>query len=623
MGLSALAQADNKDLPAAQDAFRKGDLKALATYADQMQGDSLGAYPRYWLLSKQIDSIDAASVQAFLTTYQGTWLAEKLRGDWLRSLGKRGDWVTFRNQFALLTDAPGTDLVCYNYSARLAAGEPLAPREARAELWFTPKDLPSSCDSVLESLISSNTVVESDMWARLRLVFEANNQNVARHLSRILNEEIPANTFARIAKDPAKFLVNAPTGTRMNREVAIYALSRLVRTDIDAAYARLKALDEQMGPQKAYAWRVLAVGGARKNDPRAPDWFKASDSAAYTDYQQEWHIRSALRAQDWDTVIAGIRDLSDDGRDTRAWQYWLARALEAKKMPVNANKIFAELSRDDDYYGLLARDRLGPVVGPAQQSYKATPADLLALKGNTGLQRALTLYELDLRPEGVKEWNWALRGADDRTLLAAAEQANAVGWYDRAIYAAERTKQLHNFSLRYIAPYREVTRGYAQDLGLDEAWVYGLIRQESRFATAARSGVGASGLMQIMPTTAQWVANRMGIRYHAGMSNEVGTNVQLGTYYLKHVLETLSNNPVLATAGYNAGPSRAREWQGEQPMEAAIYIEGIPFFETRDYVRKVMTNAVYYSQSFGQNKLSLTQRMGTIPARNAQPIEGP
>jgi soluble lytic murein transglycosylase len=158
-------------------------------------------------------------------------------------------------------------------------------------------------------------------------------------------------------------------------------------------------------------------------------------------------------------------------------------------------------------------------------------------------------------------------------------------------------------------------------MGLDEAWVYGLMRQESRFAPQATSGVGASGLMQLMPGTAQWVAKQLGIPYRAGMTNDVGQNVQLGTYYLRHVEDTLGH-PVLATAGYNAGPRRAREWQGDMPLDATQYIESIPFAETRDYVKKVMASAVSYARLFGQGETVLSVRLGTIPARPVTPIEG-
>ena len=233
-----------------------------------------------------------------------------------------------------------------------------------------------------------------------------------------------------------------------------------------------------------------------------------------------------------------------------------------------------------------------------------------------GIDRALTLLRIGARDEALREWNWAMRRLYDRELIAAAELARRNNWYDRAIYAAERTKNLHDFSLRYLTPYRDVTRTYAAQMGLDEAWVYGLIRQESRFVNVARSGVGASGLMQLMPATASWVARKLGLKSYTPASvNEVGTNVQLGTYYLRHVLDQLGNQPILATAAYNAGPGRARNWQTSTRLEGAVYAENIPFTETRDYVKKVMSNAQYYAWTFGDPKKTFKERLGVIPER--------
>jgi soluble lytic murein transglycosylase len=229
------------------------------------------------------------------------------------------------------------------------------------------------------------------------------------------------------------------------------------------------------------------------------------------------------------------------------------------------------------------------------------------------IRRALALYEMNLRYEANREWIWAVRGLDDRRLLAAAEVAQRHGWYDRAINTADKTQQLHNFSLRFPAPHRDVMQEQARQVGLDEAWVYGLIRQESRFVQQARSGVGASGLMQLMPGTARWVAKRLGMKnFRQSLVNQLDTNVALGTYYLKYVLDKLDGQPLLATAAYNAGPSRAIKWRSEAPMEGAIYAETIPFAETRSYAQKVMSNAVYYGNQFGRQLQSLKQRLGTI-----------
>jgi len=254
---------------------------------------------------------------------------------------------------------------------------------------------------------------------------------------------------------------------------------------------------------------------------------------------------------------------------------------------------------------------------------KAAPPtrdEIVGAAGNPGLKRALALLRLNMRVEGVKEWNWTLRGMNDRELLAAAELAARNNVYDRAIAAADRTKGEHDYSLRYMAPFGDQVRPAAQKQSLDDAWVYGLMRQESRFITNAKSTVGASGLMQLMPATARWVAKKVGMNdYTHGKVNDTEVNVLLGTTYMRLVMESLDNHPVLASAAYNAGPGRARKWRADRPLEGAIYAETIPFNETRDYVKKVMSNSVYYSALFEGKPQTLKPRLGVIGPRSDAP----
>jgi soluble lytic murein transglycosylase len=224
----------------------------------------------------------------------------------------------------------------------------------------------------------------------------------------------------------------------------------------------------------------------------------------------------------------------------------------------------------------------------------------------------------DIRIEGVREWNWTVRGMDDRQLLAAAELARRLDMFDRAISTADRTLAQHDYGMRYLAPFREYVDPKARELALDSGWIYGLMRQESRFVMNAKSGVGAKGLMQLMPATAKWVARKIGLPgYHATKVAEMDTNVTLGTHYLKMVLDSLDNHPVLASAAYNAGPARARKWRADQPLEGAIYAETIPFSETRDYVKKVMSNSIYYAALFDEKPQSLKSRLGTVRAKGS------
>jgi soluble lytic murein transglycosylase len=333
-----------------------------------------------------------------------------------------------------------------------------------------------------------------------------------------------------------------------------------------------------------------------------------------------WRVRAALRGGKWVEVYQTIHAMPPQMQEEAVWRYWKARALKALNAVFHANMLLANLSQEYDYYGLLALEELPPRVETRPPFYIVSPDDLKEAQANTGLQRALLLRKLDLPGDAQEEWNRALRGMSDRQLLGAAELALREEWYDRAIVSANLTKVEHNFDLRYIAPYRDLASAYAQENGLDEAWVYGLIRQESRFVAYARSRVGAQGLMQIMPATAQWISRQLGLDRRAhGKVGSPDTNIRFGTYYLKRIYDSLDQSPVLATAGYNAGPGRARRWQADTSLEGAIYVESIPFQETRDYVKRVMTNAMFYRSRFGGEARTLKDRLGVIPARQKEP----
>jgi soluble lytic murein transglycosylase len=248
------------------------------------------------------------------------------------------------------------------------------------------------------------------------------------------------------------------------------------------------------------------------------------------------------------------------------------------------------------------------------------------MRKRPGFVRALAFYQLDLRREGNLEWNFTLRGMSDRELLAAAEFANRNQLLDRAVNTADRTRNEHDFAFRFLTPYRPQLQEKAAAVGLDLDWVYGLIRQESRFVQVARSSVGASGLMQLMPSTARYVAKKIGMtEYQPGGVADLETNLTLGTSYLRMVLDALDSLPVLATAAYNAGPGRPRAWRATltKPVEGAIFAETIPFNETRDYVKKVMSNATYYAVLLTGNPQSLKARLGYVAQQGYVPSQLP
>ncbi len=608
----------------ARQAYSARKLTSLDRAARDVPADHvLVPYVEYWRLMLA-SRRDDARVADFLSAYPGSRLAEVLRADWLKTLGAREAWPQFLAEYARLAK-PEPIHQCYAHRAEWALGNRSRQRDAVA-LWFTGRDMPSACTPLFSQLIEAGLINEEDVWRRIRLALEAGNHQVAKVVANQLpGDQRPSGVLLDQAKnDPARLLAGdrLDLAKRGDRETALFALEQLARrSSSEAEQALRKRLAQFSAFEAGAAWARLAIWAARRHEPVALAWFQQAGTVTVNDTQREWWVRAALRADDWRTVLRVIDSMGEAAKSEPAWRYWRARALQATGQRLAANALFLALAREHHYYGQLAQEELGPVAQMPAINIKISGSEVEAIARHPGIARARALYELGWRADATQEWNWAIRDLTDPQLLAAAELARRMEWYDRAINTAERTRDLHDFELRFIAPYRDLAQQAARENQIDEAWVFGLMRQESRFINVARSNVGASGLMQIMPATARWIAQRLGIRgFDPSEMQDPARNIQFGAYYLKHVQTTLDDSPVLATAAYNAGPGRAQRWRESRPMEAAVYIESIPFAETRDYVKKVMSNAMYYAARFGQPSVLLKDRLGTVPPRKT-PVE--
>lgn len=604
---------------AARHAFQTGQFDRLQRLAADVAGHPLEPYVTYWRLRSRLSDASAAEVEAFLKEQGDTLVGQRLRADWLKYLGKRQDWDAFLRAYPRLA-LEDTEVTCYAMQARLTRQDTAALRDARP-LWFQGAPQPDSCANLFDALGAQGLLTEEDVWARIRLALESGNVAFAKQLPVWLppGKRIDARQLDLAARSPQRLLDRHPLAlkTRADQELAMFATWRLAQSLPQVAATRLERFEAQLSAeQRGYLWGQMALAGALKLRPESLDWFARAGDAPLSDRQLSWKVRMALRAGNWPTVIAAVDAMSPKERQFPGWSYWKARALLATGHAAEAQALLSPLAADPGFYGQLAAEELGlSTVAPAA-GYEPSAADEQSAERDPGLQRALRLYQLGLRYEGALEWRWTTRGFDDKQLLAAADAARRAGWYERVIDTAERTRELHDFTLRYPAPYRDVVSGRTRQAGLDEAWVYGLMRQESRFASDARSVAGAQGLMQLMPATARYVARRMGLSgYNRRHATSVDINVNLGTYHLRELLDNLDNQPMLACAAYNAGLSRAREWRADRPLEGAIYVESIPFTETRDYVRKVMSNTTHYARLFGQPAVGIKQRLGTVDSR--------
>ncbi|HET7199137.1 MAG TPA: transglycosylase SLT domain-containing protein [Burkholderiales bacterium] len=627
---AALASPDEAVL-GAYAAYNAGDPLRFARYAKDLDGQPLAPWIAYWGLSMRLEDASLAEVREFLQRYRDTYVAERLRGEWLKVLGKRGEWAEFERERALYAPQD-LEIDCYAWVRRLEQNEGAAG-EALRVMWREPRELPEGCGRLADRLGQAASISAADVWRRARMLFEAGQITAAKttlgYLSRADSPD--ERLLAEAARDPKRLLERLPRqlGRKTMRELAVLAVLRYARADPAGAAQALERIAARLpDADRDYLWGRVAYEGAREHDAHALDWYGRAAGSPLDLAQLAWMARAGLRLGRWDVVRDSIDAMPAEMRREPTWTYWYGRALSAQGEETQARAYYLRIAGQTDFYGLLASDELGYSASLPPTAHVPSEDEVAAVAADAGLERALELIRLGIRAEGVREWQFATRNFDDAQLLAASEFARRAQVYDRSIQAADRTVHQHNFSLRYPAPFREVFSEYAKTYGLDEAWVLGLVRQESRFIAEARSEAGAAGLMQVMPRTARYVARKIGLRdYRAKSMTEVQTNVTLGTGYLKMVLDQLGH-PVLASAAYNAGPARARRWRDEtRPLEGAVYVETIPFPETREYVKKVMANAVFYAalsdrEPGAPQPASLKKRLGTIaPLSAAAPLD--
>ncbi|MFO1322663.1 MAG: transglycosylase SLT domain-containing protein [Burkholderiales bacterium] len=617
---ASFAQSD-ADFIAARTAFEKGDRTRLAAIAPRLSTHVLAPYVEYWQLKLGLEDASPVQIRAYLDRYPNTPLADRLRIDWLKLLARKAQW----SSFALDYPPPANEdveLACYGVLYKWQRDGDAALASA-IPLWFTGSATPDACEPAFAELIRRGDLTVADRRTRFRLAYEAGNVKLAQGLGGDLpgKDRVPGVEFAEVNRDPLRALDKGSFTwtTAGGRELALFALERAARSDAGAARpAWVKVRDRLPEADRKYGNARLAYYAARQLHPAANDWFREAGNAPLAADAAAWRVRAALRAGKWDDVQAAIDAMPEAQRQEAAWRYWRARALAARGAADEANALLAALAQETNFYGMLAAESLGQrFVVPASKPLTPVPAAQAAFAERAEVKRVSKLVELDMRPESVREWFYIVRGLDDDALLLAADHARRVGLYDRAINTAERTQARHDYALRYLAPYRNEFQAAAKAHDVDVALLYGIARQESRFNSDIVSSAGAVGLMQLMPGTARWVAKQLArADYRPALIGDAELNTQFGAYYFKYWFDRLDRMPALAAAAYNAGPGRAQAWRPPAPLEGAIWVETIPFNETRDYVKKVLANAVVYAQAFNTDSQPLTARLGVVSPRN-------
>jgi len=628
-GYVSVTHAADEQFNDALQAANAGNIGLLQQFQTSMQNDVLGYYPEYWSLNANLAIQPASNIVNFAQRYPQSAMAEKLAADYVEEKVKQADFATAQPVLQYVSNADQAES-CAVAQVRAKSGDSLVFAEYK-DVWLNTNSQPEPCMGLGRMMLSSPLMTEQDRQQRLWGQLRAGQSGQALATAQTLGMSLSLSQLNQIQANPLNYLWSAPKASATDHAYLVFALGRLADSDLNTAISSVQraAQGTPVQVQKALYRVVGYIGGTTvmKNNfnREVLDYLDASYGLPFSAEEAEIYARQAIRFSSWESLIRAIDAMSVSQKQEDRWQYWLARASEQRGdagSKRTAQEIFKRLAQGDDYHNLLAKDHLGQSYNNIPNNVQPSNTDIQRLNQDIHFSRAFALRRVNAPDNYInREWNWAVRQAylkhDDGLLLAAAKRATDMGWYDRAIYAADRTENKHNYAYRYAMPHQSYVVSHSRNAGIDPAWAYGLMRQESRFVSHARSHVGAGGLMQIMPDTAKLVARQMGETYNPAALTDMNTNIRYGTFYLSMIQSQLSNSPVLATAGYNAGPNRARRWQPDvQPIAADQYTETIPLIETRDYVKHVMTNATHYGMLLGQGAQSIEKRMNIIPLKN-------
>jgi soluble lytic murein transglycosylase len=620
------------------EAYKKLDRKRLSALLPQVQGHILQPWAAYWELSARLEDAKPAEIRDFLTRYAGTYQEDRLRNDWLLLLGKRRDWANFRTEYPLFRMNDDGSVRCYALMAEAESGDADIAQQV-TDLWLAQRDPEEGCTAAVEQQLQAEKIRPQVVWQRARLGFEYNKPQIARQAVALLKPEL-VPTLNSIYSQPARYLDGRVTAILPHtKELVALALIRLADSNLETAARELDKLRWKIQltqEEISWVWGVIGKRAARQMSDQALAYYANGNPAYMHSDHLLWRVRAALLAQDWVQVQDAIAALSESQLRDPAWIYWRARALLALKAPdaeLRARTLFKSIASTRGFYEQLALEELGEKITAPGLPQPLSEEEKTAARENPGLQRALYAIRIGLRSDGVREWNYTTNlhqrgGMGDRELLAAASLACEQQVWDRCINTSDRTRNEFDYEQRFPMPHKQAVLQRASQVGLDPAYVYGLIRQESRFIMDAQSAVGAAGLMQVMPDTARWTARKIGLHgFKPRHISDRDTNITIGTNYLKLVLDAFDGSQALAAAAYNAGPSRVRSWLAQtqdQSLDGAIWAENVPFPETRDYVKKVLANATNYAALITGEPQSLKARLGTVGAARlakAEPVD--
>jgi len=604
----------------AEQALKLGDIPRYRELANALRDYPLYPYLKYAEIKRKLDGDSSKAVHRFLEDYPGTPLASRLQYLWLKSLAKKHQWRTLIDNFYYSND---TALQCDFARALFAEKQPQRAYSVLQGLWLTGHSLPRNCDAPVEKWYAGGGLSQDLVWERIRLAMQARQTRLAMHLARYVDKKDRywVRMWAKVRRDP-DFVTQVYAHFRQQdckqlRWVIGDGLRRMAADDPANAAQYWHAWSDSLTftePEKNRIERRLTLALVSADEPASKAWLGQLDLDTDDRRINELYVLNALQDKDWETALGWIDHMSPSQRQSDRWRYWRGRALEALGRLGEARAAYLSTADARSYYGFLSADRAGMDYQFDHRPLNFNSRELTPIEKIPAIERARELLALNRSVEARREWHFAMQGLDKSQLLKAAQLAYDWNWHDRAIMTLAQAQYWDDLEKRFPLAHRDLVVNYAHQQDLDPAWAFAIIRQESAFTNDARSHAGALGLMQLLPRTARQIARSLRLRFHSNDLLDAETNLRLGIQYLKKVTDIFNGNKVLATAAYNAGDARVRQWLPKDgKLPADVWVEIVPFQETRDYLKRVMTYTVIYEERLGKTPVPLIKRMLPIP----------
>lgn len=603
-------------------ALKTNQITQFNKLKQQLVDYPLHPYLDYLYLRHRLDHVDSNVIGSFVTQYQGTFFAERLRNAWLNKLARNNQWSVFLEFYQPSTS---TSLQCQQLQALINTGNQQQAFGRVPELWLVPKSQDKACDPVFKIYQQKGLLTDAIRWQRIELALKHDQYSLASYLAKSLQQHEQANAWIKLWKsthdNPLASLKHLPSNntssksvslaqdTPLSRAIIAHGIARLARKSLEQAFQtwlRIKPAYQFSEQEKHDIQSSIANRAALNRDDNTLTYF--GDLV-----NEPWHVRAALWQQDWKTAQKAILNLDSQEQKTPVWQYWLGRSQAELGDKTAATQTYQGLIMDRDYYAFLAADKLGLTYQMNHNPIVVTATELEAFRQRPEVLRLHEFYVLNMGLEARREAYQQRQSYTPRQLQLLATLTHQWGWHNQSIALLGTAQYWDALDIRFPVVYDSAILKASKKQGVDPSWLFGIARQESAFNPHARSHVGATGLMQLMPETGKLIAKLINrpLKNTSELLNP-DRNIELGSAYLRRVYDQHQQNPVLATASYNAGPHRVSNWLPNKTIDADIWIENIPFTETRRYTRNVLSYAAIFDYQRKQTIKPMVERMPKV-----------